>query len=209
VPPSAPDPPGYTLRAATPADALALARLHVETLPADQSDLTLLGERLVRHFYATALARGTAWVDVAEERGELLGLIVSTPDIGSMFPRTLLAGPHDVLAFLRHSSPVGLFRATIAKLTSGTLTVPSAPELVYVAVSPRARGRGLGRVLLHRGQLTLHRAGFTSYQTNTHADNEVTLRLLDERGFERVGEYEKSGRKLLHMVCRRSPPPPL
>jgi hypothetical protein len=81
------------LRPATVADAPAIARLHLETLPAGVSDLSPLGERLVRHFYARAIERGVADVRVAEENGELLGFVVVTPDIGTMFPRALLAGP--------------------------------------------------------------------------------------------------------------------
>ena len=53
------------LRPATVADAPALARLHLETLPTGVSDLSPLGERLVRHFYARAIERGVATVRVA------------------------------------------------------------------------------------------------------------------------------------------------
>jgi ribosomal protein S18 acetylase RimI-like enzyme len=197
------------LRPATVADAPGLARLHLETLPAGVSDLSPLGERLLRHFYARAIERGVADVTVAEEAGALLGFIVVTADIGTMFPRALLAGPLDVLTFLLKSNPIGLARAFVTKLASGTTTVASFPEVVYVGVSARARGRGLGRVLMHQGQLALEAAGFHEYQLNVHAENERALSIYTERGFEVAGHFEKAGQRIYHMVCRKSPPPPL
>jgi ribosomal protein S18 acetylase RimI-like enzyme len=197
------------LRPATVADAPALARLHLESLPAGLSDLSPLGERLVRHFYARAIERGVADVRVAEEGGELLGFVAVTADIGTMFPRALLAGPVDVLTFLLKANPIGLVRVFATKVASGTTTVASFPEIVYMGVSKSARGRGLGRVLMHQGQLALEAAGIHEYQLNVHAENEHGLRVHIERGFEVVGQFEKGGQRHYHMVCKKSPPPPL
>ena len=197
------------LRVAGTADAAGIARLHLETLPADLSDLTPLGERLIRHFYARAIERGVAEVRVAEENGELLGFVMVTADIGTMFPSALLAGPRDVATFLVLSSPIGLVRAAVKKFTSGTATVPSAPEIVYMGVSGRARGRGLGSILMHQGQLALEARGFREYQLNVDADNEHAIRVHSARGFEIVDRFEKGGRKYYRMVCRTSPPPPV
>jgi ribosomal protein S18 acetylase RimI-like enzyme len=197
------------LRVAGTADAAGIARLHLETLPADLSDLTPLGERLIRHFYARAIERGVAEVRVAEENGELLGFVMVTADIGTMFPSALLAGPRDVATFLVLSSPIGLVRAAVKKFTSGTATVPSAPEIVYMGVSGRARGRGLGNILMHQGQLALDARGFREYQLNVDADNEHAIRVHLGRGFEIADRFEKGGRKYYRMVCRTSPPPPL
>ena len=201
--------PGYTARRATPADAPVIARLHLETLPGDVSDLTPLGPRLVEHFYRNAIARGAAEVRILEDAEGPIAYIMATPDIGTMFQRSLLAGPLDLLGFLLRSRPIGLVRVTLIKLTSGTATVPSAPELVYMGVTRRARGRHLGLALLHQGQLALHEAGFTSYQTNVHADNEYALRQVLARGFRIQGTFEKGGRRLYHLVCDVSPPLPL
>jgi ribosomal protein S18 acetylase RimI-like enzyme len=195
-------------RSAMPADAPALARLHLETLPAGLSDLSPLGEGLVRHFYARAIERGAAQARVAEEGGQLLGYVVVTDDIGTLFQRALLAGPGDVLTFLGKSNPFGLARAFVAKLTSGTVSVPSAPELVYIGVSEKARGRRLGRRMMYEGQKALDDAGFRGYQLTVRADNEHAVRLYHACGFEVVQRYMKSGHENLRMVCNVSPPPP-
>jgi len=195
------------VRVATPADAPALARLHLETLPADLSDLSPLGEELVRHFYARSIERGAAQARVAEEDGQLLGFVLVTDDIGTMFQRSLLAGPGDALTFIRKSNPIGLARALVAKLTSGTVTVASAPELVYLGVSERARGRRLGRILTYEGQKLLDDAGFRGYQLTLRADNQHALRVYEACGFEIVRRFVKSGREHLLMVCNVSPPP--
>ena len=200
---------GYTLRRATPADAPALARLHLETLPEGVSDLSPLGESLVRHFYTNVLARGISEVRVAEDPNGLLGFVMVTHDISTMFPRALLASLADVVTFVLRSNPFGLLRAAIAKVSSGTATVASAPEIVFMGVGQRGRGRGLGAVLMHQGQSALHEAGFRSYQLNVHADNEHALKIHLARGFEVVRTFEKGGKKIYLMVCRTSPPPPL
>ena len=195
------------LRFATPVDAPALARLHLETLPVGESDLSPLGERLIRHFYARSIERGAAQVCVAEEDAQLLGYILVTDDIGTMFQRSLLAGPGDVAAFLWKSDPLGLARAFAAKLASGTVTVASAPEIVYVGVAARARGRRLGRLLMYEGQKRLDAAGLRGYQLTVHADNAAALRLYQDCGFEVVQRFRKGGREMLRMVCNVSPPP--
>src|SRR5262249_13027544 len=195
------------LRSAVPADAPALARLHLETLPG-KSDLSPLGERLIRHFYARAIERGAAQVRLAEEDGEVLSFIVVTDDIGTMFQRALLAGPGDLLTFLWKSNPIGLARAFVAQLTSCAGTVASAPEMVSLGVAHKARGRRLGRIMMCEGQKVLDDAGFRNYQTNVHVENEHVLPIVYACGFEVVQRYRKSGHEIVRLVCRVSPPPP-
>jgi len=196
------------IRFATPADAPALARLHLETLSTDLSDLTPLGEGLIRHFYARSIERGAAQARVAEEDGQVLGFVLVTDDIGTMFQRSLLAGPGDAFTFIRKSNPFGLARAFVAKFTSGTVTVASAPEIVYMGVSSLARGRRLGRILIYEGQKMLDDAGFRGYQLTVSADNEHAVRVHLACGFEVVRRFVKSGHEHLLMVCNVSPPPP-
>src|SRR5262249_33250674 len=147
------------VRAATPADAAALAALHMETLPGDVSDFTPLGRATVRRFYANAVNRAAATVLVAEEERALLGFVMITPDIRQLFARTLLAGPGDIVQFVLTANPVGLARAVVAKMTSGTSQVASVPELVYLGVSGRARRRGVGAALMEAAHAEFTRQG--------------------------------------------------
>lgn len=188
------------IRTATPADARALADLHLETLAV--SDLSPLGPFQVRRFYANAIARGAATVCVAEEDGALLGFVMITPDIGAMFPRALLAGPLDTALFVLGSNPVGLARAVLAKLGSGTAVPPSVPELVYLGVRASARGKGVGGALMEAAHAAFRAQGIAEYELNVHADNASAVRLYESHGLTVRRRFEKAGRTL-HTMGRR------
>jgi ribosomal protein S18 acetylase RimI-like enzyme len=186
-------------RLAVPADAPALTALHVETLPSDVSDFTPLGRSVVRRFYANAIARSVATVCVAEESGDLLGFVMITPDIGSLFPRTLLAGAGDILRFVLTANPIGLARAVVAKLSSGTARVPSVAELVYLGVSGRARRKGVGAALMDAAHAAFAAQGIVSYELNVHADNAAAVKLYLGKGLEVTRRYEKGGHGMYNM----------
>jgi ribosomal protein S18 acetylase RimI-like enzyme len=191
------------IRPASSADAAALAALHAETLPGDVSDFTPLGARVVRRFYANAIARGVARVWVAPgPDGGLDGFVMSTRDIATLFPRALLAGPGDMLSFVLMANPFGLARAAVAKLTSGTATVAAVPELVYLAVAPRARGRGLGVALIAAVDQGFRADGVPEYELNVHAANAAAVKLYLGTGFEIARRYAKSGHGMYAMRRR-------
>jgi len=192
--------PAWTLRPATPADAPAMAALHFETLPGTVSDLTPLGGAVVRRFYRNAVARGVATVLLAcDTDGTPLGYVMITPDVAALFPRSLLAGPGDIVRFLVTVNPFGFARALWNKLTSGTAQVPAVPELVYLGVSARARGRGAGGALMQAAHADFRRQGIAAYELNVHADNESAVRLYRTHGLEVTRRYEKGGHAMLNM----------
>ena len=187
-------------RLATPADAPALAALHMETLPGDVSDFTPLGGAVVRRFYRNAITRGAATVCVAEEAGQLLGFVMITPDISQLFPRTLLAGFGDIARFVLTANPFGLARAVIAKFTSGTATLEAVPELVYLGVSRAARGKGVGAMLMAAAHEAFRTAGIPSYELNVHADNPSAVKLYEGSGLVVRRRYEKGGHPMYNMT---------
>ena len=194
-----PQAPSALVRLATIADAGALAALHMETLPGDVSDFTPLGRNVVRRFYANAIARAAATVCVAEEAGALLGFVMITPDISQLFPRALLAGAGDILGFVLMANPIGLARAVVAKLTSGTATVACVPELVYLGVSARARGRGVGAQLMDAAHAAFGAQGIAAYELNVHADNPAAVKLYLGKGLVVTRRYEKGGHGMYNM----------
>jgi len=192
-------------RLAVPADAPALAELHMHTLPGDVSDFTPLGRSVVRRFYANAIARGAATVCVAEEAGALVGFVMITPDISQLFGRSLLAGPADILRFVLSANPVGLARAVVAKVASGTSQVAAVPELVYLGVSGRARRRGVGAALMEAAHAEFARQGIGEYELNVHADNGSAVKLYLGHGLEVVRRYEKGGHGMYNMRKQLAP----
>ncbi len=195
-----------TTRLATPADAAALAALHLETLPGDVSDFTPLGARVVRRFYANAIERGVATVCVAPDAdGTLLGFVMITPDISQLFPLALLAGPGDIVRFVFAAHPPALARAVITKLTSGTASLAAVPELVYLGVSGRARGRGVGSALMDAAHEAFRRLRIARYELNVHSDNAAAVKLYLAQGLEVARQYEKRGRAMLNMRKELAP----
>ena len=204
-----PAPPGRApvrTRFATLADAPAVAALHIETLPGSVSDFTPLGPAVVRRFYANAITRGVAQVCVAPAEGDpIIGFAMLTPDVSALFPRALLAGPADMLRFLFTANPIGLARAAIAKLGSGTAAVAAVPELVYIAVSPRARGQGAGAALVDAVHEAFRAQGVAAYELNVHAENAAAAHLYLAKGYEITRRYEKSGHAMYTMRRRVEP----
>lgn len=171
----------------------------METLPGEVSDFTPLGRATVRRFYANAIARKAATVCVAEEGGALLGFVMITPDISQLFARALLAGPGDIARFVLSANPVGLARAVIAKFSSGTASVASVPELVYLGVSGGARGKGVGAALMDAAHAAFEAQGITAYELNVHADNAAAVKLYLGKGLEVTRRYEKGGHGMYNM----------
>lgn len=195
-----------TTRVATAADAPILAALHMETLPGDVSDFTPLGGRTVRRFYANAIARGVATACLAVDGTDPpLGFVLVTPDISTMFPRALLNGPGDVLRFVLGANPFGLARAAFTKLASGTAHVPAVPELVYLGVTVRARGRGVGGLLVDAADAVFRRQGITRYELNVHEGNVAAVKLYFTKGFEVARRYEKGEHTMYNMTRTLAP----
>lgn len=194
-------------RLAVPGDAPALAELHMETLPGDVSDFTPLGRSVVRRFYVNAIGRGAATVCLAEDAGGLLGFVMITPDISQLFQRTLLAGAGDILSFVFTANPVGLAKAVIAKFSSGTASVPSVPELVYLGVSGRARGKGVGTALMDAAHVAFTAQGIASYELDVHADNAPAVKLYLGKGLEVTRRYKKGGHVMYNMRKQLSAAP--
>ena len=188
-----------TTRVAMASDAAAIAALHMETLPGEVSDFTPLGAGVVRRFYRNAITRGAATVCLAEEAGVPLGFVMITPDISQLFPRSLLAGPLDILAFVLGANPIGLARAVIAKFTSGTATIPAVPELVYLGVSGAARGKGVGGLLMEAAHDAFRAQRIDSYELNVHADNPPAVKLYLGKGLVVVRRYAKGGHAMFNM----------
>lgn len=188
--------PTVAVRAATPDDVPAIARLHMKHLPAAVSDFTLLGRRIVETFYRNALERGLADIFVLSAGADVAGFVVITSDISALFPRALLHGPADVARFLLRVNALGFARAVAAKLRSKTVALEPVPELVYLAVERAGRGRGYGRSLMERAEARFRELGAERYELNVHAENEAALRLYTSAGMQVKRTYVKAGARM-------------
>jgi ribosomal protein S18 acetylase RimI-like enzyme len=203
---TAPDPNALIVRLATPADAPAIAALHMHAFTPAASDLSPLGPAVVRLFYTNVLERDLARAVVGlDAGGALLGFGLITRDISAMFTGALLSGPRDIARFLLSVSPAGFARALWTKLASGTAQVGSVPEFVYLAVSATARGRGVGETVMRAGHEEFRRMGIPSFELNVHVDNEPGVKLYLALGYRVRRRYRKGGRDMYNMLRTADP----
>lgn len=183
--------------------AVTIANIHMECLPPSVSDFTLLGSRMVHTFYKNVIMRQTATIlAVFDDDGTVGGFVLITRDISTLFSKTLLASPQDVLRLVFGSNLRGIVKAFFLKLASRTASVSNVPELVYLAVSPNCRGRGYGAALVNAAEEWFTLKGVSYYELNVHETNRSALNLYLASGMAKRRSYTKSG-TLMHTLCKR------
>jgi ribosomal protein S18 acetylase RimI-like enzyme len=187
---------GLTLTPCTPAHVDAVARLHTRALP---GLLSRLGLRVVRAYYEAALTAPGAIALVLTEHQAVVGFVA-----GALQPQQL---KHNI--WTGHGWSLG--RALLLSLPTRpralywllrtTLTTEAAPydtaipELTYVAVSDRCRGRGAGRQLLVGFGTAIRHAGYDGYALSVEDDNATALGFYRTLGLRPVGSYLEFGRR--------------
>lgn len=177
------------LRAATRADAPALARLHGARIT--EGFLPTLGDGFLARLYRRIVASptGVARVAVDPDAGTTTGIVgfaAGATDVGALYRSFLLRDG----ALAAISSAPQLARSWRRVLE--TLRYPAdsgaglpAAEILAVAVDGRAAGRGIGRRLVDAALGDLAEHGSLSVKVVTGADNTAALALYEACGFER------------------------
>lgn len=83
----------------------------------------------------------------------------------------------------------------------------TAPELIYLAVSPDRHGRGVGRRLVGAFSAAMRAAGHTRFELSVDEDNREATAFYDRLGFTRVGEYHEFGRHHVRYATTLPPAP--
>jgi ribosomal protein S18 acetylase RimI-like enzyme len=193
-------------RVAAPADVAAIQDLHLRCLPPAISDFTFLGPRVVKRFYGNAITRNLAATILACDGQATVGFVMVTSDVHALFNRALLATPWDAVRLVLAARPLGLLRAAYIKIRAGATQVPVVPELVYLAVDNRFRGRGYGAALMDAAERWFTEAGIGYYELNVHAENPAALGLYVSRGMVVKRSYVKGGVRM-HTLSKALPPP--
>ena len=172
------------VRTGTPGDAPAVAALHTEHLP--EGFLVTLGPRFLRRLYARAARSPRAFLVVAEDDAGVHGFLAVAEDTGRFYRDFLVRD--GVAAGLAAApnvarSPRRVWE-TLRYGMGGEDDLPRA-EVLAIAVSGRARGRGVGRELLAAGLGELGRRGVDTARVVTAVDNDAALRMYEDAGFRR------------------------
>ena len=158
-----------------------LLDLHRALEPVDAAWMAPLPQGVTLHAYREA------------RRAELLSILDATYEGTLDCPRLHgMRRTADILAGLRGSNGwvPGLWTMLhLDGAPSGTVLLtpshePGTVELAYLGLSPVARGRGLGRVLLSHGLSLASRRGFRSVRLAVDVNNDPARKLYRHFGFE-------------------------
>lgn len=140
------------------------------------------------------------------ETGDLIGYVNGTPKPGELNsrmtrPLTWFAWQCLRLLFTR---PRVLWQAVVSSLTiSKQMTEePGAIEVVYMSVDAKARGQGLGRILMQAFHDAAREAGYKRVTGSQELDNKVGIDLLYSMGYRvkylfREGGYDRQRIELI------------
>jgi glycosyltransferase involved in cell wall biosynthesis/ribosomal protein S18 acetylase RimI-like enzyme len=180
------------VRPARPRDAGAMAALHRTSMPT--AFLPQLGDGFLRQLYLTAIDDPSTVALVAERDGAFEGFATAACSLRAFYRR--FAGRRGVIAAAlagpRLARPSVIRRAReTAAYGNGLLDLPDA-ELLSIAVTETARGRGVGRALEAEVRRGLAEREVSRFKVIVGADN------VDANGFYASCGYRAAGEMSVH-----------
>ncbi len=177
------------IRAATPADAAILARLHADSI--DTGFLRTLGVGFLRHLYESMLRYEGATVLVATDPYGPVAFVAGVNDVGAFyghFARTKgpVAGISAIPRLIRPSAWRKIWET--ARYDGDHQDTGS--ELLAMAVATTYRRRGLGGALASRLLDDLASAGIGRVKVVVGADNSGAQKLYESVGFVAMDTIE-------------------
>jgi ribosomal protein S18 acetylase RimI-like enzyme len=189
----------FQIREMRQQDVGAVAQLHYSCLP--DGFFAALGPRFLRRYHATFLSKsGVAFVAVND--GAIIGMAVGTSNDGEHYRETvrtqgkklaLVAGvslvtrPKLLAKFLK--TRVRRYVRGFRKLSGSGAKKPQAVtgSLVHIAVSPVARGTGVGKALVEKYVNVVSDRGIARPRVVTKADNTIALKFYESLGWRQAG----------------------
>jgi ribosomal protein S18 acetylase RimI-like enzyme len=178
-----------TIRQGHARDASTVAALHTERIGA--GFLVTLGPRFLERLYRRVVASHHGVLLVADSGDELLGFVAAATNTQRLYgeflrrdavPAGLAAAP----AIVRRPRQVW---ETLRYGNAGGDTLPAA-EILSIAVTADAAGRGIGGALLAAAQDELTRLGATEARVVTAVGNIAALAMYEQAGFRRRSRTE-------------------
>lgn len=181
-----------------------MAKLHEKAL---HGLLSEMGYPLVyRYFQLCVEDPSVIGFYALSETGDLIGYVNGTPnpsELNSRMTRPLAWFAWQCLRLL-FTRPRVLWQAVVSSFTiSKQMTEePGAIEVVYMSVDPKARGQGLGRILMQAFHDAAREAGYKRVTGSQELDNKVGIDLLYSMGYRvkyvfREGGYDRQRIELI------------
>ena len=198
------------VRLARAEDIPALATVTAHSLPNDF--IVRLGRTfLTRVLFPTLLESPRSRICVAEENGEVMGLIITRVGSSGVLGETLTRRPFWSVAACTCATirrPV-LLRdcpsVVVQLFFRNVRPNATAAELFLMAVDGRARRRGIGTRLVRHSAARLRAGGITTYRVLFHSDNDAADRFYESNGFAERKEYRFAGRTWCEREMKLTP----
>ena len=194
---------GVTIDAATARDAPELAALHSAALPDDF--LPSLGAGFLERVYYPATLESPHGVHLVARAGQQAIGFVTIAHKTSAFSGQMLRG--HLLQLARCALAAAARRPAHLLLSAEVLwSVIMAPpepiegEIVLIAVSAGARGRGVGKALVREALDYLRRHGVSQCRTKTLAANASVIAMYNGLGWHVRDRFRLIGRDYVTMV---------
>lgn len=210
----------FELRPLRPEDATAAATIHAEGQP--DTFLTSLGPAFLRALYAQMAGSTHCFGYVAEERGEVIGVVVGTVDAGAVFKELILRRGFRLLvpvgaAILRRPAllPDVLRTAFYPGRRKGgphpslgeggnpqasPLPISGEGELFFIGTRADRRGTGVGRALFQALAEEMRRRGMRAMGLTVDEGNEQAKRFYLRNGMCPAYVFTLYGRRMWWFV---------
>ena len=187
--------------------AAAVAALHGASL---SGLLTQLGPAALRAYYIACAESPLAAGFVALDSNTVQGFVLGSTATGDLRRDVIRRNPVGVVAGIAAGV---LRRPAVLRWLIGSARGPDsgsydakAPELIYLAVSPGQRGRGMGRLLVDAFADAMRGAGQTRFEVSVDDSNREGAAFSDRLGFTRLGEYDEFGQRHIRYASPVAPP---
>ena len=202
------------VRPATPADAVAMARLHADGMP--DAFLPTLGPRFLARLYRALAPDPQAVALVAEGVDGVVGFAAGVTSVGGFYRRFVRGhGPAAALAATPRLVRPGVARRLLETVrypadAGGNGRLPDA-ELLSIAVAPAFRAGGTGRALADGVLAGLAGRGVDDIKVVVGAANQGANRFYAKVGFREAGQltvHQGTPSNVWIRSCRSSSPSP-
>jgi ribosomal protein S18 acetylase RimI-like enzyme len=187
--------------------AAAVAALHGASL---SGLLAQLGPAALRAYYIACAESPLATAFVALDGSTVQGFVLGSTATSDLRRDVIRRNPVGVVAgivagVLRRPTVLRWLIRSERGPDSGFYNA-TAPELIYLAVSPGQRGRGMGRRLVDAFADAMRAAGQTRFELSVDESNREGVAFYERLGFARLGEYDEFGQRHIRYASPVAPP---
>ena len=179
------------IKVPSPGESDKIANLHLQSLK--DGLLYRLGKDVLKIFYNELFSDKDSFIFADYTNGKIAGIAASSLDIDRIFSNIKRKNIFKMAyRILLHSlkSPSIPFRLLLSKYSTNI-----KPELVFLFVNPKKRGKKIGEKLVKATSEEFKRRKIKEYKITILASNSQGINFYERLGFKKAGQYVFLGEK--------------